>query len=260
MEDIKEVKAYIEKGVEKIKNIGVKHDNNRLAYCMISNPNDTDSYAPNISLAHGMSSILILLTKIYKLGISENKVKELMKSISLYIVDQRNFNFNKIGSYFPSQSLEYNVDNLKSRMAWCYGDLGIANALYIYGDTIHNNDIIELSIEIVEFSTKRTEQEDTYVMDSGICHGTSGISYIFKRFYERTKIESFEKSSKYWLDKTIMYATHIDGFAGYKTYRPEEYGGWLNSYGLLDGVSGNGIVLLSNFCDSSKWDECFLLR
>ena len=40
-----------------------------------------------------------------------------------------------------------------------------------------------------------------------------------------------------------------DGLAGYKKYRMEEYGGWTNDYGFLEGVSGIGLALISAVSD-----------
>ncbi len=51
-----------------------------------------------------------------------------------------------------------------------------------------------------------------------------------------------------------------DGFCGYKKYRAEEHGGWIPEAGLLEGIAGIGLILISIVSDiEPKWDRCLLL-
>jgi hypothetical protein len=55
-------------------------------------------------------------------------------------------------------------------------------------------------------------------------------------------------------------ATFADGLAGYKTWRAPEYGGWINEDGLVEGISGIGLALLTYYYEiEPTWDECLLL-
>ncbi len=51
-----------------------------------------------------------------------------------------------------------------------------------------------------------------------------------------------------------------DGLAGYKAWQGQD--GWCKEYGLLEGISGIGLVLLNFLSNESKnmnWDNCFLV-
>ena len=49
-----------------------------------------------------------------------------------------------------------------------------------------------------------------------------------------------------------------DGLAGYKAWQGEN--GWMNQHGILEGIAGIGLVLLSHLSNEEpSWDRSFLL-
>jgi lantibiotic modifying enzyme len=113
---------------------------------------------------------------------------------------------------------------------------------------------------ILSHSATRRGLQENSVLDAGVCHGTAGIASIFNRLYLKTAREEFKEAAVYWCQETLSMAKFEDGFAGYKTWRTEKYGGWQTSTSLLEGVSGIGLCLLSFVTsDDPAWDECFLL-
>jgi lantibiotic modifying enzyme len=98
------------------------------------------------------------------------------------------------------------------------------------------------------------------VRDAGICHGTAGIAHIFNRLYRTTKQYRFQEAANYWCLETLKMSKFEDGFAGYKTWHTEEYGGWQPCNNLLEGIAGIGLSLLSFVMpEDPAWDECLLL-
>jgi hypothetical protein len=88
----------------------------------------------NLSLSHGIASIVALLCKILEKCSSNLEVKEnaeliIRKAIN-YILSNE-IDFEKYKSHFPNISVDYYNDKqiYGSRLAWCYGDLGIAYIL-----------------------------------------------------------------------------------------------------------------------------------
>lgn len=78
----------------------------------------------NISMSHGIASIIAMLSKIYKNGINRQKTKYLLEGAMNYLLQQK-LPEGKYISIFPNLALE-SMDTLyPSRLAWCYGDLGI---------------------------------------------------------------------------------------------------------------------------------------
>ena len=212
----------------------------------------------NFSMSHGMASILVFLTKAYKKNIARNKCLELINGTVNYLLSNK-LDTKDFGSIFPCYiSVEGTL--YESRLAWCYGDLGIGIAFWLAADATNNESLKQEAINIFMHATERTDLKKNGVVDAGICHGTAGIAHIFNRMYNYTGIERFKESSLYWLDHTLQMRTFPDGFAGYKAWYSKDYGGWQCKSSLLDGIAGIGLVLMSSISDiEPQWDECLLL-
>jgi hypothetical protein len=65
--------------------------------------------------------------------------------------------------------------------------------------------------------------------------------------YNYTLIEEFKSASIYWFDQTLKMAEFNDGFAGYKSYFGSD--NWLNRVGILEGIAGVGLSLISSVFD-----------
>ena len=147
-----------------------------------------------------------------------------------------------------------------SRLAWCYGDLGIGIALYQTAMIIKDKNLEMESLEILKHTTKRRDLQENRVIDAGLCHGTAGIAHIYNRMFNYTGDEIFKESALYWIDQTLKFGKFPDGFAGYKTWKTEKYGGWVNDTGLLEGIAGVGLMFISALSDiEPRWDHCLLL-
>lgn len=220
---------------------------------------DKNEMGYNISLSHGISSIIIFLSRLIQANICNNKILSMQEGAVNYILSQE-YHMEETLSQFPSQSLEnttYTIQNGYSRLAWCYGDLGIGLALLQAGRSIKNIKWIEKGLQVLEGSTVRRNLYQNYVIDAGICHGSAGIAMIYNRLYLDTNRSCFLMASQYWYNVTFEMASFENEIAGYKTYLRGE---WMSDYSLLTGVSGIGLSLLSYlYEDRQEWDEIFLL-
>jgi len=211
----------------------------------------------NISLAHGMSAIAVMLSKFIKHNICKKESKDLLEGLIQYLLSQK-MNTKKMGSYFPAISLDsYKME--KSRLGWCYGDLGIAMALWQVSQVLQNKDLEKISIEVLLYATQRRNLWNNHVEDAGLCHGTVSVGHIFYRAWWNTRLPEFKDAADYWFEQTLKMAKFDDGLAGYKTWYGEKKG-WVNTYSLLEGVAGIGLTLLTYYHEiEPSWDECLLL-
>ena len=213
--------------------------------------------AYNLALSHGISSIIIFLSRVIKCGMINEKVMEILSCAINYMLLQQK-DFSQFGSYFPNYILTNSANSLsKSRMAWCYGDLGIGIALWQAGKAIDKPEWKEKGLEIILKSTQRRNYNDSMVIDAGICHGTAGIAMLFRRMYLETGRNEFKEATSYWIQQTLNFSNFEDGLVGYKTLLRD---GWICDYSLLTGIAGVGLVLFSYLeNDLQNWDELFLL-
>ena len=212
----------------------------------------------NLSLSHGIASIITFLSKLYFAGIAKEKVSGLLSGAVKYLLNQQ-LDISKFKSNFPSWVCK-DEHSTHSRLAWCYGDLGIGIALWQAGNNTNNKEWKNKAVEILLHSSKRKDLKENIVVDAGLCHGTAGIAHIFNRMYNYTGKEEFNDAAMYWFDETLKMAKFDNGLAGYKVWRTAEHGGLQNEYGFLEGIAGIGLALISAVSDiEPAWDECLLL-
>lgn len=209
----------------------------------------------NLSISHGMTSIVNILLRIHKKRIKTTETSQLVDLAIRWIVSCK---VNDKSTY-PTWMLEDNQPDLvPSRLAWCYGDLGIAWTLWQAGKEFENEAWKTEAITALKPLIQREDPLTNSTVDSAFCHGTAGIAHFFKKFYHETKIEECAQRYSFWINETLKLSTYSDGLAGYKSYQSTTNERTLD-YCLLTGISGTGIVLAETLNDRSDWDEAFLL-
>lgn len=214
----------------------------------------------NLSLSHGITSIINIVARYLseaKDTANYTQHKLLLNAAINYLKEQQ----NPPESTFLFPNYIFSKTNQKApsgRIAWCYGDLGMSIALWKAGDFMKDESLKQYSLYILEHFHKQNAYKLTGVRDGALCHGTVGIAHIYHRLYNYTHIEEFKAmAAKYYAD-TLDFASHLDGQAGYKATNGSN--GFKDSMGLLEGVSGIGLSLISAISrNEPKWDECLLL-
>lgn len=226
--------------------------NNGIAWRNYSPKNNGDEF--NLGLSHGIPSIINFLSKCTTEEVLIKETSSYLNGAVKFIME------SKLKQKSVSIFSNFNSDIKPSRLAWCYGDLGIASSIWQAGIALYNEKWKEDAIQIMLHNTCRRDLETNGVHDAGLCHGTAGIAHIFNRFYKETKLKEFDDARWYWLEQTLNFATHDKGLAGFKNWQGKE--GWQNDYGLLEGVAGIGLMLLgflSNDIEDLDWDRVLLL-
>lgn len=207
----------------------------------------------NIALSHGMSGIIVYLSGLYR-KYHQAKARKLLDGFVNYVLRQR-IDFAQYGSHFPIRTKE---DNMRSRLAWCYGDLGICCALYQAANVTDDTSLRQCVAAMMVDNSHRYELSSNSVYDSCICHGTSGIALIFNEFNKAIPNVQYREAVEYWTDQTVRMATFEDGIAGIKVFNPME-NVFRNEYDLLEGVTGVGLSLMSTLYGES-WADVLLIN
>lgn len=216
----------------------------------------------NIALSHGISSIVAVSSGLTTPGTDQTMRDEIITQACNYILSQQ-IDPQRYGCFFPSQSLENEPEQEPtcSRLAWCYGDLGVATSLWQAGSILHNESWTAKAVEIFLRSALRRDPEQTMVMDAGLCHGTASISMMFRYMYRQTGEPLLGETADHWLMRTLEKSCFEDGAAGYKTWHGSDRS-WMVEYNLLEGISGIGLLFLDALAkdgQDGKWMEFFLL-
>lgn len=213
----------------------------------------------NLGMAHGMASLVYFLSFCIEKEIRISKCLELLNGlINFYL---RNQNHNQNGSSFFSYWIDPSKKEIQdSRLAWCYGDMGISIALLKAGKILKRQDVTSFALKIANHCADRSLSEKNTVKEANICHGTAGLLYMFFQIYNYTHDNKYKEVAEIWYRETIKRSHHQGPYAGFEL--PDAFVSKENSsiaVSLLDGISGIGIALLSQSFDSNNCLDCLMM-
>ncbi|WP_295730875.1 lanthionine synthetase LanC family protein [uncultured Muribaculum sp.] len=225
-------------------------DGAEYAWCRMKK--DFSQEERNISMSHGLSGIANVLAQIYARHILpatvDKKAKEIIEALTRTILAQR-IDFTKYRSAFPSYYKSADEQGRFSRLAWCYGDLGILATLSMVAVTTGNASLAARIEPLVLAQTTRRCPEHTYVRDACVCHGAAGIYAFFRHFSRRQPDNGpLRLAADYWKD--YILALPLDRLCYdpiSKTYSKQ--------YSILNGYAG---IALAHLDDYSILDKLLL--
>ena len=150
----------------------------------------------------------------------------------------------------------------KSRLAWCYGDPGVAAALLVAARARGDAALERLAIDLALEAGNRPA-ELSGVRDAGLCHGSAGLAHLFNRMYQETGEPQLAAISRRWFEHALDFRQPGRGLAGYLAFQFEDDAvteRWRADPGLLEGVAGIGLALLGGLGDfEPSWDRILML-
>lgn len=228
----------------------------------------------NIGLAHGVSSVISFLTHLTKKSYLSKKLKSqiyfVLERSCYFLLDNRILH-KKDGPRIPSDILLYKENkNPHLKFAWCHGDLGASVALLKAGSALNNEPIISETNKIL-LSLANYRQHSELIMqnnlfvDSSFCHGITGAFFMFYTISRIIDNSKFKQTYQYWENLMLSVSSPNQKFLNLKYGEMQDTGiiAWKESSGLLNGVSGYGITLLTYLINENNvglktdWTELF---
>jgi lantibiotic modifying enzyme len=210
----------------------------------------------NLGVAHGVPGVIGLLSEICAMDIAQPQARVLLDGAVRWMLTQKLpqgatalFEMCKGSAHKPSPA----------RLAWCYGDAGIAVTLMRAAQCTGTAEWAREASAIAAAARDRPLHESG-VCDSCLCHGTAGLAHIFNRFYQSTGEEPFKQAALVWFDHTLKLRRPGQGFGGFLYYYLEGQDvQWLPRPGILEGSAGIGLALLAAVTDvEPTWDRILL--
>jgi len=213
----------------------------------------------NLSLAHGISSIINYLSRLVEYPEFKESAIPLLEGALNYILSVKKVDYVNI-SYFPDWITSTQEESRSKRLAWCYGDLGISLSLWKAGRVLGRIELSNIALEILKQLAGKRDLEETRVCDAGLCHGAFGVMHIFDYLYRETKEELFKSASDYWCDEGLKMNIHDRLYAGYMKWQGGETPGWKPENNLLEGIAGIGLAIISHLEPRQMdWNQCLLI-
>jgi hypothetical protein len=208
--------------------------------------NFPDGYI-NTGVAHGVPGVIGVLGAMRARGLGGEPVGELLEGAMTWLLGQ---------GLPPGSPSRYGyhvapgVETSPARLAWCYGDPGIAAALLLAARAAGNAEWERQALDIGSCAAARP-RGDGGVTDGGLCHGAAGLVNLFNRLYQATRDPRWRSEALYWLERLMALRKPGDGVAGWRSWRPlsnvyvpAPEMGWTTDPGLLTGAAGVGLALL----------------
>jgi lantibiotic biosynthesis protein len=206
----------------------------------------------NLGLSHGMPGVWVLLAQTLVRGIRPQASEKLLEGSVRWGLAQRAP--GPTGLSFPTTVTEESKVP-GGRLSWCYGDLGVASALYLAGQVADRPEWTQEALTLARRLTM-VRQEASRNADAGLCHGSAGVGHLFNRFHQETGEEEFAHAGAYWLDVALNMRQDGIGPGRYAAWRQEPEPGWSAMPGLLEGSAGIGLAFLAATGDrDAGWDR-----
>jgi hypothetical protein len=159
-------KKWLEKIVDYLASMRVTTGGHEVWITAGHNKYSQDNY--NFGMAHGMPGVLSFLAQVHVRGIKQLEIEGMIQSCLSFLLDHE-YHDDAVYS-FPQAVNVVQVGKPGtpySRLAWCYGDLCIANTLIHCGKALQRDDWYDKGIGVALKTTHRTF-EDSGCIDATI--------------------------------------------------------------------------------------------
>lgn len=212
----------------------------------------------NLGLAHGIPGVVALLGHAYAAGVATAQAQRLLEGAVPWLLAQTIEENGDIG-FASWQAPEYTPR--LARLAWCYGDPGVAAALLVAAHSLRRPAWEAAALTIARRAAQRPT-ERAGVVDAGLCHGAAGLGHLFNRIYQATGDPVVGAAAHTWLQAALDLRQPGQGVAGYLAWSPGEDKStpWAAEAGLLTGAAGVALALLAATTSSEPaWDRMLLI-
>jgi lantibiotic biosynthesis protein len=189
----------------------------------------------DLGIAHGIPGVLGILSGGIKWGLARDSTRDCVAEGLRWLL---HFERQKDSpSLFPN----YDSSESPSRVAWCYGDLGIALAFVHGGEALGSEEFIQFGLSMAH--RRLSMHPSTFMItDLGLCHGFLGVRHIVMKLNRRRHTEFLCRVGDSMLNQAAE--------AGYPR----------TNWSFLDGSIG---ALLALQCEAEMgrraWDVCYSL-
>jgi hypothetical protein len=207
----------------------------------------------NLGLAHGVPGVIALLGLACAAGIARGQAEPLLEGAVNWLLAQQG------PGGFAHWVDPKNTDG-PARLAWCYGDPGVAAALLSTARCVAKPAWEDEAMAIAQRAARRPD-EQAGVRDAGLCHGAAGLGHLFNRMFQATGEQEFANAARFWFEQSLHMAQPGQGIGGYQSWQLGHDGQptWETDPGLLTGSIGIALALLAATTNVEPvWDRMLL--
>ncbi len=209
----------------------------------------------NLGVAHGVPGVVALLSGVLRVGIETEKTRALLDGAVRWVLAQ------DTPDGFPAW-VGPGITPKPTRVAWCYGDPGIAASLLLAARAAGEPAWEQAAVAIARRAATKPI-ETSGVIDAGLCHGAAGVGHCFARIANATGDASLADAARAYFRRALALRKPGQGIAGFAAFNPKPRTNdfeWEADPGLLCGAAGIGLALLAATSPiPPAWDRFLLL-
>ncbi|HEX9941629.1 MAG TPA: lanthionine synthetase C family protein [Thermoanaerobaculia bacterium] len=212
----------------------------------------------NLGVAHGLPGVVPLLAGACAAGVAVERARPLLDDAVRWLLARRLE--PGMGSCYDTSYAPWEPPS-SSRLAWCYGDPGIAAALLAAARAVGELGWEREAMEVGLAAAARPEST-SLIRDAGLCHGAAGLGHLFNRMYQTTGEERLGEAARFWFERALGLRAAGEGIAGFRAWEltPDREMGWRADAGFLEGAAGIGLALLGAVSPvEPAWDRVLML-
>ena len=210
----------------------------------------------NLGVAHGVPGVIGILGAASAAGLpgaAGDEARRLLGGACDWVLSQRLP--PGASSLFP-YNFAPGIEPTPSRLAWCYGDLGIAAALL--AAVRHAGDAAQPAWEDEALAIARHAAARPVagagVVDAGLCHGAAGVGHLFNRLYQASGETAFGEAARTWFGEALARREPGQGTGGFRAWLPLSADG-MSDLGWRDDP---GFLLAATTAVEPDWDRILL--
>ena len=213
----------------------------------------------NLGLAHGNPGVIALLARFVSWDIAGERARALLEpALTALLASAPARDGGRFASWQIGDPGEPATDDERERLAWCYGDLGVALALaaaaLATGDARW-----DIEARTVARSCAARTFDAARVDDAAICHGAAGVAHLLGRLGQALGDRELLAAARRWLDRAL--AMRVDHpLAGFPSRAlVDGISQWVADPTILTGAAGVALVLCSMISGTEPaWDRLLL--
>lgn len=212
----------------------------------------------DIGMAHGIAGVVAFLAQVRRSGVEQGSSVRMLDGAVRWLAAHR------LPSESPSafaSEVPLHGTMTPARLAWCYGDPGVALALHAAWTSTSAGTVRELALEVAVKAAAR-DPASSGVVDSGLCHGAAGLGHIFNRLHQAIGGSRLQEAAIHWFSSCLSLRQSGRGIGGFQSLQASSDGSgqWGDDASLTTGAPGIALALLAaTEAIEPRWDALFLM-
>jgi lantibiotic modifying enzyme len=209
----------------------------------------------NLGLAHGVPGVIAVLARAVEAGTGgEAAPADLAAAVAWLLASELPPPSECGFANWRAAGSDAAAPTETTRVAWCYGDLGVAAALAVAARAVGRDDWQAAALRVARRAAARPP-ERSGVLDAGLCHGAAGVAHVFARLAAAAGDASLADAARRWYAVALDLRRPDEGVAGYLSWEPTR-GGWIADPGFLTGAAGVALALAAGIAPAEPgWDR-----